>query len=63
MIAPSYTLYTQVWASLVLATFVPQHVSQHFPFHSLLNSSLYHMPPPFKGCTLDILSPLEVETT
>ena len=61
--APSYKLYTQVWASRLLATIVPRQVAQVFPFHSLLHSSLYHMPPPFERCILDILSLLKVEAT
>jgi len=48
MIGPSYTLYTQVWASLLLASFVPQHVPSVAPSHPLLHSPLYHIPPPLK---------------
>ena len=42
-IFPSYTLYTKVWASLLLATLVPRYVTQGFPSHSLFHStSLSH---------------------
>ncbi len=58
-----HTLHTQVWASPYLATPMPHCVAKIALLIPYSIPLICHLPPPLEGCTLDILSPLRVETT
>ena len=58
-IAPSYTLYTLVWASRYLAAPMPQYVAQDFLSHSLLRFTYLSLSTPIGGMYLGYTIPFK----